>query len=197
MSIGQTILDDASDHRHVLVDVHLAIHNRGLGENGLAIRGGDAKTIKLIDGALHHPRDDGRRRVFLGHLVGTGQQPAFHIPPGFRGQANGFCVSKSGIDLSFRDTHDVDDALLDFRFLLSRLDSNRRIEAVRFIQQRGERASGIHLQLQPVGTGADGRRRTVVLKLADKRTDRLNNTRIHERLADIATGRVLSDRHLD
>ena len=40
--ISQTILDDASDHRHVLVDVHFTVDDGSLDEDGLAVGGCNA-----------------------------------------------------------------------------------------------------------------------------------------------------------
>ena len=195
--IGEAILDDASDHRHVLVDIHFTIHDRRLNQDGLPIRGGDTETIKLIDGSLHHPRYDGRRRVILGDLVGTGQQPSFGVSASLRRQADRFRVGESSVHLFLGDAHDVNDPLLDLGQLLTRRDRNRRIDSVRLIQQACERTGCTHLLLQAVRTGANGHRCRRLLKLTHEGSDGLHDTRIHERLADIATGGILCDRHLD
>ena len=195
--IGEAILDDASDHRHVLVDIHFTIHDRRLNQDGLPIRGGDTETIKLIDGALHHPCDNGRRSVVLRDLVGTGQKPTLGVSTGLRRQADRLRVGESSVHLFLGDTHDVNDPLLDLGHLLTRRDRNRRINAVRLVQQSCERTGCTHLLLQAIRTGTNGHRCRRLLKLTHEGSDGLHDARIHERLADIATRRILRDRHLD
>ena len=82
--VCEAILDDTSNHRHVLVDVHFTVDDGSLDEDGLTVSRSNAKTIKLIDSALHHPCDDGRRSVVLGDLIGTGQQPSLGVTSSLR-----------------------------------------------------------------------------------------------------------------
>ena len=195
--IGQTIIDDARDHRHVLIDVHLAIHDGRLNEDGLAICRGDAQTVELIDRALDHTRDEGRRRVCFTDLIGARKEPPFGVTACLRRQADRLGIGECRIDVGLGNTHDIHDALLNFRQLLPGANSHRRVHTVCLVQQGGKRSGGAHLQLQAVRARADRHGCRSLLELAHEGTHGLHDARFHEGLTDRAAGGLLIDGHFN
>ena len=198
LGVSQAIVDDAGDHRHVLrVRTHLALDDRGLDEDGLAVRGGHPQLVQFFDGGRDHTGDDARRRIILLDLIFADVQPALDVAAGFGGQTDGRGVRKGLFDLGIGDVHDVDDALLDHRHAFARQDRHGRVDAIHGIEQNGKRIGGAHLQLETVRARINAACGTVLLVLTHEGSHGADDARFVQLLTDVASGRLVVDRHQD
>ena len=124
-------------------------------------------------------------------------QPALDVAAGLDGQTDGRGVRKGLFDLGIGDVHDFDDALLDHRHAFARQDRHSRVDAIRRIEQDGERIRGAHLQLETIGARINAACRTVLLVLTHEGSHGADDACFVELLADLASGRLVVDRHQD
>ena len=154
ISVLQTIVDDAGD-LSVVGRGGLALHDRGLGQDGLVVRLRHAQIGQSVARGGDHRGDDIGRGGVVRDVVGAGREPPLDVASRLSGQSDGLRGAEGLLDLGIGEVPHTLEAVLHLSLRGSFGDRQGVVGLRRRIQQHGHRVGRRHAGSQCVGARLD------------------------------------------